>query len=177
MTAFLIGVGFGFFLEQGGLGNARKLAAQFYLTDMTVLKVMFSAILTAMLGLFWLDRIGLVDAATVWVLPTYVLPQLAGGLVFGVGFVMGGLCPGTSCVAAASGRLDGIALVVGMLGGVVVFNELWPLLAGFYDSTPLGPVTLADVSGLPHGATIALVTVLAIAAFVVAGRLERRAAT
>lgn len=174
MTAFLIGIGFGFFLEQGGLGNARKLAAQFYLTDMTVLKVMFSAILTAMLGLFWLDRLALIDAGMVWVLPTFALPQLVGGLVFGVGFVMGGLCPGTSCVAASTGRLDGLAVIAGMLGGVLLFNEAWPAAQRFYEATPLGPVTLADVTGLPPGVTIALVTVLAVGMFVAAGRIERR---
>ena len=61
VVAPLIGFGFGWFLERGGLGHAPKLAGQFYLTDLTVFKVMFSALVTAMLGAFWLDRIGLLD--------------------------------------------------------------------------------------------------------------------
>ena len=102
-AALPIGFAFGWFLERGGLGNARKLAGQFYLTDLTVFKVMFSAIVTAALGVFWSERIGLLDLSQVAVPPTFIMPQLIGGLVFGVGFITGGLCPGTSCVAAASG--------------------------------------------------------------------------
>lgn len=174
MIAFLLGIGFGFFLEQGGLGNARKLAAQFYFTDMTVLKVMFTAILTAMLGLFWLDRLAVVDASAVWVVPTWIAPQLAGGLVFGVGFVMGGLCPGTSCVAAATGRLDGLMLVGGMLLGVLAFNIAWPLFASFYESTPRGAATLMDVTGWSRPVMIVAVTGMALGMFAIAERLERR---
>lgn len=173
-VAVLLGLAFGFFLEQGGLGNARKLAGQFYLSDFTVLKVMFSAIVTAMLGLFWLGWLGVVDLSRVFVLPTYWLPQLAGGLVFGVGFVMGGLCPGTSCVALSSGRLDGAAVLGGMLLGIVGFNEAYPVLAGFYERGFLGQPTLDTVVGLSRGATVLAVVLLALASFVLAERIERR---
>jgi len=101
-AAVIIGIAFGWTLERAGLGSAPKLAGQFYLTDFTVFKVMFSAIVTAMLGAFWLSRLGVLDLSRVYVPETYLLPQLAGGLLFGVGFVVACLCPGTSCVAAAS---------------------------------------------------------------------------
>jgi uncharacterized membrane protein YedE/YeeE len=107
-------------LERAGLGQANKLAGQFYFVDFTVFKVMFSAILTAALAAFCLDRLGLLDLSRVYVPETYVLPQIAGGLIFGVGFVAAGLCPGTSCVAAASGRLDGVAVMLGMFAGVLI---------------------------------------------------------
>src|SRR6476469_9840586 len=108
VIAVLLGIAFGWFLERGGMGNARKLSGQFYLTDLSVLKLMFSAIVTAMLGLFWLSWAGLLDLSRVYVPETFIAPQLVGGLVFGVGFATGGLCPGTSCVAAATGRGDGM---------------------------------------------------------------------
>lgn len=173
-VAVVLGFGFGFFLERGGLGNARKLAGQFYLTDLTVLKVMFSAIVTAMLGLFWLGWLGIVDLSVVYLLPTWTVPQLVGGLVFGAGFVIGGLCPGTSCVAAATGRLDGFALLAGMFLGIIAFNESYPMFAGFYDSYAMGQVTLADVAGLPYGVMVLCVVVAAIGAFALAERLEAR---
>jgi len=172
--AFALGVGFGFFLEQGGMGNARKLAGQFYLTDLSVFKVMFSAILTTMLGLFWLERLGIVDSARIFVPPTFLLPHLIGGLVFGVGFVMGGLCPGTSCVAASTGRLDGVALMGGMLAGIVVFNEAFPRLQAFYESTPRGAITLSGVLGLSPGVMVLLMVLLALGGFRLAGWVERR---
>lgn len=174
-SALLFGVGFGWFLERGGLGNARKIAAQFYLTDMTVLKVMFTAIVTTALGIAVLSAAGVLDPARLYVMPTFVLPQLVGGLVFGVGFVMGGLCPGTSCVAFASGRWDGLALIGGMLVGIVAFNETFPLLAGFYESTPMGAVTLSGAAGIPFGAAVVLLAVIAGAACLLAERIERRA--
>jgi uncharacterized membrane protein YedE/YeeE len=173
VSAVILGAGFGWFLERGGLGNARKLAGQFYLQDFTVLKVMFSAILTAMLGLFWLGKLGIVDVSRVYVPETYLLPQLVGGLVFGVGFVVGGLCPGTSCVAAATGRLDGLALIGGMLGGVWLFGELFPLVQRLYVSTPRGTFTLPAFLGVSHGTIIFALVAAALAMFAAVGRLER----
>src|SRR6202012_3495275 len=113
IAALALGAAFGWCLERAGMGSARKLSGQFYLTDLTVFKLMFSAIVTAMLGAFWLGRIGLLDLSRVYVPETYVVPQLIGGLLFGVGFAIGGLCPGTSCVAAATGRGDGLSVFVG----------------------------------------------------------------
>jgi hypothetical protein len=173
-AAPLVGFAFGWFLERGGLANARKLAGQFYLTDLTVFKVMFSALLTAMLGAFWLDRLGVLDLDLVYLPETFVLPQAAGGVLFGAGFLVGGLCPGTSCVAAASGRLDGLAVVGGMLLGVLAFNLTFDWIAPFYNSTALGQVTVAEAIGISRGAGVALVTAVAIVGFVAASKLERR---
>ena len=109
LTAIFLGFLFGFALERGGFGNARKLAAQFYFYDMTVFKVMFTAILVAMVGLYTLVALGLLDLSLLWINPTFVWSQLLGGFILGVGFVMSGLCPGTSVVSAASGRWDAVA--------------------------------------------------------------------
>jgi uncharacterized membrane protein YedE/YeeE len=171
--AILLGIAFGVALEQAGLGNARKLTSQFYLTDLTVFKVMFSAIITAMLGLTALSLAGLVRLSSIEPISTFLVPQLAGGLLFGVGFVMGGYCPGTSCVAAASGRLDGLATVLGLFAGGFVFAELFPLLRGFYGATPMGPLTIGDLVGLPQAVAALAIATLALAAFVVAERIER----
>lgn len=172
-AGLLLGIAFGWFLERGGMGNARKLSAQFQLTDFTLFKVMFSALVTAMLGAFWLARMGLLDPARLYVPETFLLPQALGGIVFGIGFAAAGLCPGTSCVAGASGRIDGLAAMAGMLAGVLAFAEAAPLLGGFPDATPLGPYTLAQATGLPDGVVVAGVAALALIGFVLAGRIER----
>ncbi len=173
--ALLIGVGFGWFLEQGGMGNARKLAGQFYLTDLTVFKMLFSAVVTAMLGLFWLHRLGLLDLSLVYVPPTWVVPQLLGGLVFGVGFVMGGLCPGTSCVAVSSGRKDGLALLAGLLVGIFAFGESLPFLESLYSATAVGTLTVDQLIHIPYSLTVAAVTLLALGLFRLAEWVEGRA--
>ncbi|MDX1394179.1 MAG: YeeE/YedE thiosulfate transporter family protein [Gemmatimonadota bacterium] len=172
LFALGLGVAFGWFLERGGMGNANKLAGQFYFTDLAVFKVMFSAIVTTLLGLYWLSWLGWIELPLVFLPPTYVVPQLLGGVVFGVGFVMGGLCPGTSCVSASTGKTDGFMVVGGMLFGVFAFNELFPLLEGVYRATPMGPVTIPEVIGAPFGVVVFAVVAIAIAGFVGAEKLE-----
>lgn len=169
-----IGLLFGATLERAGLGSATKLAGQFYGTDFAVFKVMFTAIVTAMLGVYLLSWLGLMDLHQLTVPPTWLLPQLAGGLLFGVGFVMGGLCPGTSCVAAASGRLDGVALIAGLLAGTLLFGEVFPWIAAFYDATPMGRFTLPQLLHLNDAVTVLLVAAAALGAFHLLGRWERR---
>jgi uncharacterized membrane protein YedE/YeeE len=164
-TAVLCGAGFGFALERAGLGSARKLVGQFYAVELTVLKVMFSAVVVAMLGAFWLGRVGLLELARVAVPGTWLLPQLAGGALFGVGLTMGGLCPGTSCVAAATGRGDGVAVLLGVLAGVLAFGLAAPALGGLYEATPRGPLTVPQWLDVPEGAVVFAVVALALAAF------------
>ena len=173
VAAPFIGLAFGWFLERGGLGHAPKLAGQFYLRDLTVFKVMFSALLTAMLGAFWLDRLGFLDLRLVYLPETFVAPQAVGGVLFGIGFVLAGLCPGTSCVAAAAGKLDGFATIAGILAGILLFNASFPWIGHFYESTALGPVTFAELMGMSRGLAVALITAMALVGFLVANRLEK----
>jgi uncharacterized membrane protein YedE/YeeE len=174
VAALAVGVAFGWFLERGGLGSARKLTGQFFLTDLTVFKVLFSAVVTAMLGAFWLSRLGVLDLSRVYVPETFWTAQLIGGIIFGIGFVVGGLCPGTSCVAAASGRIDGVLVICGMLAGVLLFHEAYPLFRPLYEAGAAGVSTLQSSLGLTYGMTALLVTTVALAGFSVAQWIERR---
>ncbi|MBL9207619.1 MAG: YeeE/YedE family protein [Opitutaceae bacterium] len=174
VVAFAIGIGFGFFLERAGFGRARLLAAQFYFRDLRVLKVMFTAIITAMVGLFFLSRLGLVDLSLVYLTPTFVLPQAIGGLILGVGFVVGGYCPGTSCVSAATGRIDGMVYLAGMIGGLLGFAEIYPRIEHLVKATPMGQVTLAQQFNLPYGLLVFAVVLMAVGAFIAAEWAERK---
>jgi uncharacterized protein len=169
-----IGVAFGCALECAGLGDPPKLASQFYLRDFTVLKVMLSAMLTAMLGVFWGGRLGMFDPGAFYVPEMYLLPQLFGGVVFGLGFLLSGLCPGTSCVALASGRIEGAATILGLFAGVLLFGLAFPVIEPFYHSTPYGPLTLQRLTGLSYGVVVALVTVLAVSALAWIAKYEAR---
>jgi uncharacterized membrane protein YedE/YeeE len=173
-AALVIGIAFGFALERSGLGSARKLMGQFNFTDLTVFKVMFSAIITAMLGAFWLSRIGVLDMSRVYLPETFLVPQLVGGIVFGIGFALAGLCPGTSCVAAATGRGDGVAVVIGMFAGVLATGVVLPSVAGFYTSTPRGGLTVPVALGVSEGVVVAGIVMIALLGFAGAERLERR---
>jgi thiosulfate/3-mercaptopyruvate sulfurtransferase len=132
LVAFLIGLAFGFSLEQAGFGSSRRLAGIFYFHDMTVLKVMLTAVLVAMLGLQYSAGLGLIDEEQLFFMPSIYGAQIVGGLIFGAGFVMGGWCPGTAAVGLASGRLDALVFLAGAGIGSVLFNEMFGLLKGIY---------------------------------------------
>jgi uncharacterized membrane protein YedE/YeeE len=165
IVALVIGVAFGFALERAGLGSARKLAGQFLLRDFTVIKVMFTAIVTAMLGIFWLGRLGVIDAAFLYVPDTYLAPQAAGGVLFGAGFALAGLCPGTSCVSAATGRGDGLAVVFGLFAGVTTIGLFFAPVQAFYESGARGAWTLPALLHLAPGAVVLLVVAVALLLF------------
>ena len=174
IVAFLIGIGFGFFLERAGFGSGRKLAAQFYGYDLTVFKVMFTAIVTAMLGIFYLSWMGLVDLSLVYLTPTFLVPQVVGGLLLGVGFVIGGYCPGTSCVAASTGKIDGVVYLLGIIFGIFVFGEIFPLIESFYTATPMGEITLPRLLNLPYGVIVLAVVLMALGGFAFAEWAEKK---
>ncbi len=176
-VAVILGFGFGFVLERVGFGRAPKLVGQFHGTDMTVLKVMFTAIVTAMLGTVVLSAAGVLDLqAVAGKYQTYLWPMVTGGFLLGVGFVVSGYCPGTSCVAAASGKLDGVVTVLGVAVGSVVYSELQsavPALAEFHASSGLGPLYLWELLHVPRGVAWIIVALVAVASFVAAERIER----
>jgi hypothetical protein len=176
VVAVLLGFGFGFVLERAGFGQANKLAAQFYLHDMTVFKVMFSAILTAMLGLLLASGVGLVDLKALSetaVSETFLWPMIGGGLLLGAGFIISGYCPGTSIVAMASGNLDGLFTVVGVIAGTVIFSEGFPLYSKFYVSGAKGSFFLYQWLGVKPALLGVGVVIMALAAFFGADKVER----
>ena len=118
VIAILLGFGFGFILEQSGFSTSKKLVGLFYGYDFVVLKVFFTAGVTAMIGVLAFSHFGLLDIDLVYVNPTFLKSAIVGGLVMGVGFIIGGFCPGTSLCATAIGKLDGLTFVLGSLFGI-----------------------------------------------------------
>jgi len=164
----LIGAGFGATLEQSGFGDSRKLAAQFYLKDLTVLKVMFTGIVVAAVLIALASGMGWLDMDRVWVNPTFLLPGVVGGLIMGVGFIIGGFCPGTSVVAASTLKLDGVAFLGGVTLGLLAFLETLPLYEGFWTSTDMGRFTLPDLLNADTGVVVLGVVAMALFAFLLA---------
>jgi len=170
----VIGFAFGFTLEMSGFGDSRKLAAQFYFTELTVLKVMFTAIVTAMVLLFGAVGLGILNFSQVWVNPTYLWSGILGGLIMGVGFIVGGFCPTTSLASASTGKIDGMFFMLGGFVGAFIFGETeqyftqWYNNAGYY-----GRVTLDQIFNLPIGVVVLLVVLMALFMFWGAEQLER----
>lgn len=169
----LIGFAFGFVLEMSGFGNSKKLSAQFYFRDLTVLKVMFGAIVTAMVLLYLSSAIGILDFNLVYVPETYLWPGLLGGVIMGFGFIIGGFCPGTSVVSTATLKIDGALFLLGAFFGVFAFGETEKYFDGFWHSGYYGRLTLMDVFHLPTGVVVLLVVLMALFMFWGGEQLER----
>ena len=142
--AFLIGVGFGYFLERGGLGSAKRLCSVFYLKEFYVPQVMFTAIMVAGTGAIIFAHFGILDMSLVKIPPTYVLAHIVGGVIFGLGFIVGGYCPGTSMVSAANLNLDGIMFVGGAFLGSFIFTETVTLVEPLYEYGNFGVFTIYE---------------------------------
>jgi hypothetical protein len=127
VVALFLGVGLGYVLEQAGSPSSRRQAGVFYGYDFTVLRVFFTAAVTAMSGVLLLGHFGLLDLGLIFVNPTWLTPAVVGGAVMGVGFILGGYCPGTGVCAAAIGGIDAFFFVGGGVLGVFAFAEAQPL--------------------------------------------------
>ncbi len=173
VAGFLIGFFFGVSLEIAGFGNARKLTAQFYLHDMAVYKVMFTAVVTSMFLTTAVSGLGWLDFKQLFIPATFLWPQIVGGLLLGVGFVAGGYCPGTSVVSVASGKIDGMVYVAGFYAGLLVFPWLFGPLEPLYNAGSLGTITLFDFVPLPPVVLAVIFVAVAIASFFGVARLER----
>ena len=147
--AILIGIAFGYILERAGFGNAKKIAAEFYFEDFTMLKVFFSAMVTGAVGLLLLNWFGILDLSKIFIPRTYIWGQLLGGAILGLGFGFGGYCPGTSMVSASTGKLDGMAFVFGAFLGTMSFGDIfYNWLKGAYLGGSLGRITLPEFFGI-----------------------------
>jgi len=174
IIALIAGIGFGFVLEQAGFSSTKKLVGLFYGYDFTVLKVFFTAGVTAMIGVLLLGHWGLLDLSLIYINPTFLWSALLGGAIMGVGFIIGGFCPGTSICAAAIGKLDGLAFVLGGGIGVLAFAEIYPMLEKIYLGEAWGGVLMSDMLGMSKIAFAFLLTGVAVVAFYLTGLIENR---
>lgn len=172
--AFLLGIGFGFVLEQSGFSTSRKLAGMFYGYDTTVLKVFFTAAITTMIGLLFFSLFGWIDLNLIYVHPTFLWSAIVGGIIMGGGFILGGFCPGTAFCGVAIGKLDALMFVGGLFLGVLLFTEGYPLWEGLYKAAPMGPVTVNSVLGLSPGVFLLILIIVALALFYVAEWSEKK---
>jgi uncharacterized protein len=176
-AALVIGIFFGFFLERGGMGNPHKLTGVFYRTDFAVPKMMFSAILVAATGLCILSDLKVLDMSRVWIIPTFLWPQLVGGVLFGFGYLVSGYCPGTAAAGLASGRLDALVTMAGIGSGALLFSAVYPWIEGFYKTGDRGTATLPELLRVNHWAILLVVYIMAGIMFYVMERYEHREQT
>jgi len=174
LVAFIIGIGFGFALEQAGFSSCRKLAGMFYGYDTTVIKVFFTAAIVALVGSQFLNYFGLLNLKQVYVNEFYTGAAIIGGVIMGAGFIMGGYCPGTGLCALSIGKIDALVFAVGGLTGAFLFAETYPVIQNLANSDYKGPVKINESLGMSPGLFTLLMIVAAALMFWVAEIAEKR---
>lgn len=174
LFAFLIGIAFGFVLEASGFSSSRKLAGVFYGYDAVVLKVFFTAGITAMLGLLFMSLFGWIDLDLIYVNPTYWHSNIAGGAIMGAGFILGGFCPGTSFCGASIGKIDAMVFIGGLFIGIGIFTEGYALWEEFYKAGFNGYTKLNTSIGISQGMLALFIIVIAFGMFWLAEWAEKK---
>lgn len=174
LTALLIGTGFGFALEQAGFSSSRKLAGMFYGYDTTVLKVFFTAAIVALIGSQFMSYFGLLNMNQVYVNEFYVTASIAGGIIMGAGFIMGGFCPGTGLCAMSIGKIDAMVFIAGGFAGAFLFTETYPVIEGLANANFRGAVKINEFLGLSPGLFTLLLVAAAAAMFWIAELAEKK---
>ncbi|MFB6319515.1 YeeE/YedE thiosulfate transporter family protein [Saccharicrinis sp. FJH54] len=172
--AVIIGIGFGFILEQAGFSSTKKLVGLFYGYDFTVLRVFFTAGVTAMIGVLLLGHYGILNTDLIYVNPTFLRSAIVGGLIMGIGFVVGGFCPGTSVCAASIGKLDAMAFILGSFLGIYAFAETYPMIKDFYLADQMGQLKINDFFGISQSLFAFILTLVAIVAFYFTWKIENK---
>ena len=172
--AVILGMGFGFALEASGFSSSRKIIGTFFGYDFVVVKVFFTAAIVASLGLLYFSYLGLVDFSTLYIQPTFLASAIVGGIIMGIGFAMGGFCPGTSLCATAVGRIDGLVFFGGMFIGVFLFSEAFPLFESIYYSGSEGAKMVNTVFGISPELFTFFLALAAIGMFAGAGWVQKK---
>lgn len=175
LSGLFLGLLFGFALEAAGFGSPRRLTGQFLLKDWTVFKVMFTAVIVAAFGLWLFQTAGWLRPGSYFVPSLLLYGTFLGGALIGIGFMLGGYCPGTSVVGLASGRIDALVFMVGMVGGSALYAAVFDWIRPFALATadPLGR-TLPQLFGVPDIVVIAVLAVIAVLGWKLGTALERR---
>jgi uncharacterized protein len=160
--AAIFGLAFGFLLQKGGVGKYNVLLGALLLEDWTVAKIMFTAIVVGMIGVFTLHHFAKVNLHLV---PTRLGAQIIGGLLFGAGFALIAYCPGTGAAALGQGSWDALFGMAGLVVGSYLFAEM----SGFLKRTvetwgEKGKVMLPDILKIPRGVFIPVFALLLLGA-------------
>ncbi|MFA5010797.1 MAG: rhodanese-like domain-containing protein [Ignavibacteria bacterium] len=174
VVALIIGIAFGFILEQAGFSSSKKLVGLFYGYDFTVLRVFFTGGVTAAIGLIILGHYGLVDLNLIYVNPTFIWSALIGGLIMGLGFVIGGFCPGTSICSAAIGKVDAMFFIGGSFIGIFLFAEGYPVFETLFKAGAWGNIRIFDLLGMSQELFAFLLVFMAVTAFIATTMIEKR---
>jgi uncharacterized membrane protein YedE/YeeE len=159
LYAILIGVAMGALIQRVGASSPRVILQNLRLENLGIIKFMATTIAIGMIASYLVDTVA--PGVMHWdVKPAYVIGVALGGVIFGVGFALGGYCPGTCVVGLGEGRKDAVVAIAGGIVGALVFTLVYSwLLEPLIKPMDLGKVRLQDYVGLPPIALAVIVGV------------------
>jgi hypothetical protein len=176
VSALICGILFGYVLENAGFGSPVKLTAQFKLSDWSVFKVMFTAIVVAAVGLWLLRAVGLLAPDSVAVPAGLMMASAVGGAMVGAGFAIGGYCPGTSVAGMFSGRIDAVVFAIGIVLGTAAYAFAFgPSMQAMKEIGQLAQGdTFTEVYGVAEPVVLAIMGAALVGVFYLGSWFERR---
>ncbi len=148
ISAVVFGLAFGFLLQKGGVGKYNVLLGQLLLQDFTVVKIMMTAVVVGMVGIFSLHHFAKVN---LHLRPTKIGAQIIGGTLFGAGFALIAYCPGTGAAALGQGSWDVLFGMAGLVAGSYLYAEMSGWLKRTVETWgDKGKVVLADLAHVPR---------------------------
>lgn len=155
----MFGIIFGFFLQKGGATKYDVIMGQLLLEDFTVVKIMLSAVITGMIGVYAMKMFGLVKLHPK---PGSWGMSAVGGLIFGIGFATLGYCPGTIAGAVGNGYLDAtFGGLIGIVAGAGIYAAVYPKLReGILKKGDFGDVTIPELVKVPACVIVPIVAAL-----------------
>ncbi|TVQ57186.1 MAG: YeeE/YedE family protein [Phycisphaerales bacterium] len=163
---------FGFLLQKGGVTRYQVILGQFLMKDFTVAKVMLTAIIVGAAGIYGMLAIG-VDIA-LDIKNAQIIGNIVGGLIFGVGMVLLGYCPGTALAAMGDGSRHAIFGVAGGLVGAAIYAEAYPFMqARVLGVADYGRITIDSAAGFSPWWIIVVMIVIAAVGFYLLEMWER----
>ena len=174
MLGAITGLVFGFLLQKGGVTRYNVIVNQFRFRDFTVLKTMLTAIVVASIGVYAMLQLGLIKGLSVK--PAELAMNAGGGVIFGVGMVLLGYCPGTALAAVGQGSRDAIIGVLGALLGAALYAEAYPVISRTIEPiAKYGKITFPEIMGVSPWVVIGVLAVVAVVVFVLIGKRDTKA--
>ena len=174
MLALIIGFFFGYLLESAGFSSSKKLVGVFYGYDFTVWRVFFTAAITAMTGILILAHYGLLNLDAIYINPLYLWSVIVGGIIMGLGFVIGGYCPGTSICSSFIGKIDAMFVVLGVAFGIFLFIVGYPAVQSLHVGSYLGTPQIFQELNISMGFFTFLIILFAFFTYWGVAKIEQK---
>ena len=157
ISGLLFGIGFGFLLQKAGVSDYNVLIGALRLTDLTVIRVILSAILVGSIAIYVLGRLGMVRPHTK---PTHYASNIIGGLIFGVGFGLWGYCPGTGAAALGQGSWGAACGILGMLIGSYIYALTAPNMKKLASIGDRGKLIVPELIHMNRGVFVIITSII-----------------